>query len=74
MRHLVWLLDVVELSSLHRFPVLIRLRTPPVDLVGSRCAEDLHARRSVGEVAPELLVNVEIPIVAVSKQARTASS
>jgi hypothetical protein len=61
MRNLVWFLDVVELSSLYRFPVLIRLRTPPVDLVGTRWAEDLHARRSVREVVPELFVNVEIP-------------
>ena len=60
MGHLVRLLDVVELSALHRFPVVTRLWTPPVDLVGARCAEDLYARRPIRKVATEFLVDVEI--------------
>ncbi len=51
MRHLVWLLDVIEFSALHRFPVLTWFWTPPVYLVGARCAEDLHAHRSIRQVA-----------------------
>ena len=51
MRYLIWLLGVVELSALHRFPVLTRLWTPPVDLLGTRCTEDLHAGRPIRQVA-----------------------
>ena len=61
MRYLVRLLGVVELSALDRFPVLTRFRTPPIDLVGARCAEDLHPSRPIRQVAPELLVDVDIP-------------
>jgi len=61
MRHTVRLLDIVELATLDRLPVHTRLRTPPVDLVGTWCAENLYPRRPVREVAPELLVDVEIP-------------
>jgi len=61
MRNLLRLLDAVELSALDRFPVLTRFWTPPVDLVGARCAEDLHPRRSNRKIATELLVDVEVP-------------
>ena len=61
MGDLLGLLDVVELAALDRFPLLTRLWTPPVDLVGARCAVDLHPRRSIRQIATELLVDVEVP-------------
>jgi len=61
MRHLVWLLNVVEFAAPHRFPVLTRLWTPPVDLVGARCTEDFHTSRPIRQVAAQFLVDVEVP-------------
>ncbi len=55
------LLGVVEFASFNRLPVLTRLRTPPIDLVGARRAEDLHPCRSVGKVATQFLADMEIP-------------
>jgi hypothetical protein len=60
MRYLGRRLDVVELAALHRFPVRTRLRTPPVDLIRARCAEDRYARRPLREGSPELRVDVEV--------------
>ena len=74
MRHVVRLVDLVDLASFDRLPVPTRLRTPPVDLVGAQCAEDLHPRRPIRQVAAQFLVNLEIQVVAVAKQVRTASS
>ncbi len=61
MRHFPRLPDVVKLAALDRSPVLTRFRTPPVDLIGVRCAEDLHARRSIGQIATQFLVDVKVP-------------
>jgi hypothetical protein len=61
MRHVVWFLDVVELATFDRLPVFSGCWTPPVDLVGTRCAEDLHPRRSIRKITTELFVDVEIP-------------
>jgi len=61
MGYLIWLLDVVELATFDRPPVVAGCRTPPVDLVGARCAEDLHPRRPIGQVATQFCVDVEIP-------------
>ena len=61
MRHLVWFLDIVELALLDRLPVVPRCWTPPVDLVGTWCAENFHPCRPIREVATQFLVNVEIP-------------
>jgi hypothetical protein len=44
-----------------RLPVVAGFRTPPVDLVGTRCAENFHPRRPVRQVTPMFFVDVEIP-------------
>lgn len=61
MRYLIWLLDIVELSALHRPPVIPGLWTPPANLVGTGFAENFHSRRPIGQVATQFLVDVEIP-------------
>jgi hypothetical protein len=61
MRNLLRLLDAVELSALDRLPVLIWLRTPPVDLIVAWGTEDFHPRRPIRKIATELLVDVEVP-------------
>ena len=61
MGHLVWLGDVVELTTFDRLPVFPRCWTPPVDLVVTRGTEDLHPRRPIRKIATELLVDVEVP-------------
>ena len=74
MRHVVRLVDLVDLASFDRLPVLTRLRTPPVDLVDTRSTEDFHPRRPIRRIATQFLVDVEFQVELVSKQARTASS
>jgi len=56
-----WFVDIVELTTFDRLPVLIWLRTPPVDLIVAWGTEDLHPRRSIRKIATELLVDVEVP-------------
>ena len=61
MRHIVRLVNLVDLASFDRLPVLTRLRTPPVDLVDTRSTEDFHPRRPIRRIATQFLVDVEIP-------------
>ena len=52
--------DVVEFTSSDRLPVVAECWTPPVDLVGARCADNLHLRRPIRKIAAQRLVNVEV--------------
>lgn len=61
MRYLGRFLDVVEFTTFDRLPIAVGCRTPPVNLVGTGFAEDLHSCRPIGQVATRFLVDVEIP-------------
>jgi len=68
-----WFVDIVELTTFDRLPVLIWLRTPPVDLIVAWGTEDLHPRRSIRKIATGFSSTWRFHVESVSKQARTAS-
>jgi len=64
----------VELTTLDRLPVFTRLRTPPVDLVSARDAENFTRAGPWGRSHRNVSLTWGFQVMPVSKQSKTTSS